>query len=231
MTMIKNIVTIKGKKDGLVFQLDDVCSLDELYAQLKEKVEHSHQQILSGPPVEITIELGNRYLNVEQEKELRDIIGLRPNLVVRTLESDVITKEQALLDKLASIMRVEIGTVRSGQELRSEGDLLLLGDINPGGCVYCAGSLFVMGALRGMAHAGCNGDEQAIIAASQLRPTQLRIADIISRPPDEWMDGNYEMEFAYLEEGQMSIDKLNQLHRLRSDYFRDKGALGNMGGI
>lgn len=222
MTVTKNIVTIKGTKDGLVFHLDDTCSLEELYTQLKEKIEQSHQQILSGPPIEIRIRLGNRYLTLEQEKQLREIIALRPNLVIKSMDSLVITKEQALIDKLASMIRVETGTVRSGQELRHQGDLLLLGDINPGGGVFCTGSIFVLGALRGLAHAGCDGDESAIIAASELRPTQLRIADVISRPPDEWMDGSFEMEFAYLEEGQMSIDKMNQIHRIRSDYWTNR---------
>lgn len=217
MTLTKNIVTIKGKKDGLIFTLDEACSLEDLYSHLKETMAES--QILLGPPVEITLDLGNRYVTNEQEQKLRDIIALKPNLIIKNIHSSVITKEQALLDKLASIIRVETRTIRSGQELRHQGDLLLLGDINPGGGVFCTGSIFVMGALRGLAHAGCDGDEQAIIAASELRPTQLRIADIISRPPDEWMDGNYEMEFAYLEEGQMSIYKLNQLHKIRSDYL------------
>jgi septum site-determining protein MinC len=219
MTITKNIVTIKGTKDGLVFIMDDTCSLEELITELKEKLEYSHQQILSGPLIPITLKLGFRYVNKEQEQLLRDIIGLKGNLVIKSFESSVITKEEALLDKLASTIRVETGTIRSGQELRHSGDLLLLGDINPGGGVYCTGSIFILGALRGLAHAGCEGNEEAIIAASELRPTQLRIAEVISRPPDEWMDGNNEMEFAYLEDGQMSIDKLNQVHKIRADFW------------
>ncbi|RXT14723.1 septum site-determining protein MinC [Ammoniphilus sp. CFH 90114] len=222
MTLTKNIVTIKGTKDGLVFLLDDTCSLQELFAQLKEKVESNHQQTLAGPPIEITIKLGNRYLTEEQTQELREIIKEKSNLRIRSIDSLLVTREQALKDKLSSMTRVETRTIRSGQELRHTGDLLLLGDINPGGGVYCTGSIFVMGALRGLAHAGCNGDETAIIAASLLRPTQLRIADVISRPPDEWMDGSNEMEFAYLEDGQMSIDKLNQLHKVRLDYWSNR---------
>lgn len=222
MTVTKNIVTIKGTKDGLLFLLDDTCSLQELYTQLKEKIEQSHQQILSGPPIQITIKLGYRHLTPEQEQELKGIIALKSNLVIKSIDSSVITKEQALLDKLASMIRVETRTIRSGQELRHRGDLLLLGDINPGGGVYCTGSIFVLGSLRGLAHAGYDGDERAIIAASQLRPTQLRIADVISRPPDEWMDGSNEMEFAFLEDGQMSIDKLNQLYKIRSDYWSNR---------
>jgi septum site-determining protein MinC len=218
MTKTKNIVTIKGTKDGLVFLMNDTCSLQELFEELKEKIEHSHQQILSGPLIQITIKLGNRYVTEEQEKELRNIIKLKSNLVVKNIDSSVITKEQALLDKLSSAIRVETGTIRSGQELRHTGDLLFLGDINPGGGVYSTGSIYVMGALRGLAHAGCEGNEQAIIAASELRPTQLRIAGIISRPPDEWMDASNEMEFAYIQDGQMSIDKINQVHKIRTDF-------------
>lgn len=222
MTMTKSLITIKGNRDGLVFWLDDSCSLDELYSHLRQKMEQSEQPFFSGPPVEITIQLGNRYMTPEQERELLDIFAIKPNFTIRSIESSVISKEQALLDKLASIIRLETRTIRSGQELRHDGDLLLVGDINPGGAVYCAGSIFVMGALRGLAHAGCDGDEQAIIAASLLRPTQLRIANAISRPPDERPDSTCEMEFAYLEEGRIKIDKINQLRKIRSEYLNGR---------
>ncbi|MNY62125.1 Septum site-determining protein MinC [compost metagenome] len=74
-----------------------------------------------------------------------------------------------------------------------------------------------MGSLRGMAHAGLDGDEKAIIAASHMRPTQLRIAGVISRSPDEWGIEEAFMEFAYVKEGKMEIDKLHQLHRIWPD--------------
>lgn len=74
-----------------------------------------------------------------------------------------------------------------------------------------------MGSLRGMAHAGIDGDDKAIIAASHMRPTQLRIAGIISRSPDEWGIEEAFMEFAYVKDGKMEIDKLHQLHRLWPD--------------
>jgi septum site-determining protein MinC len=90
-----------------------------------------------------------------------------------------------------------------------------MGDLNPGGSLLCTGDIYVLGALRGLAHAGVNGREDAVIAASLLRPTQLRIAEVISRPPDEWMTGDAAMEFAYLIESVMKIDKITQLHRLR----------------
>src|SRR5699024_10424628 len=81
--------------------------------------------------------------------------------------------------------------VRSGQVLRVEGDLLLIGDVNPGGKVVATGDIYIMGNLRGIAHAGINGNRKAIIAASYMKPTQLRIADYISRAPDYETDGVY----------------------------------------
>ena len=75
----------------------------------------------------------------------------------------------------------------------------------------------IFGSLRGSAHAGCEGKEECIIAALEMDPIQLRIANIISRPPDEWMDTITEMEFAYITEGRMAIEKINQLYKVRPD--------------
>ncbi|HBU12606.1 MAG TPA: hypothetical protein DEB31_07755, partial [Clostridiales bacterium] len=49
------------------------------------------------------------------------------------------------------------GTVRSGQRIESEGDIVIVGDVNPGAEVIAGGSIAVFGKLRGLAHAGCGG--------------------------------------------------------------------------
>ncbi|MBO8172546.1 MAG: septum site-determining protein MinC [Bacillaceae bacterium] len=218
MTTTRHKVTIKGTKDGLVFFMDDTCSFDELIQDLRNKVENSHQQILTGPLIRVTVNLGYRYLTDEQEQQIRGIIRKRGNLVIKEFVSEVISREQAYLEQLASQIRLEVGTVRSGQVLEHQGDLLLMGDVNPGGCIQSTGSIFVLGSLRGTARAGMDGNEDAIVAASQLLPTQLRIADVISRPTEEWLDQTTGMEFAYLKDGVMNIDKINRLHRIRPEW-------------
>jgi septum site-determining protein MinC len=115
------------------------------------------------------------------------------------------------------------GIVRSGQTLDFEGHLLLLGDVNPGGTIRCTGDVYVLGALRGTVHAGAEGDEEAIIAASLMKPTQLRIADVISRPPDEWTSAEPWMEYAFLRAGTMAIDKMTGLSRQRKEVMQFKG--------
>ena len=77
------------------------------------------------------------------------------------------------------------GTLRSGDHVQGDGDVLVLGDVNPGATVSAAGHVLVWGRLRGIAHAGRDGDHQARIVALQLRPLQLRIADQVARGPED----------------------------------------------
>ena len=77
------------------------------------------------------------------------------------------------------------GTVRSGDHIEAAGSLLVLGDVNPGARVSAGGHVLVWGRLRGVAHAGCRGDQGARIVAMGLQPLQLRIADAIARGPQE----------------------------------------------
>ena len=77
------------------------------------------------------------------------------------------------------------GTVRSGEYIESPGDLLILGDVNPGAKVSAEGNIFIWGRLLGIAHAGREGNYQATISALQLRPVQLRIAKKVARGPKE----------------------------------------------
>lgn len=74
--------------------------------------------------------------------------------------------------------------VRSGQKISYDGTLIVFGDVNAGAELVATGHILVLGALRGVAHAGCQGDKHAIIYANQLRSVQLRIADLIARAPD-----------------------------------------------
>ncbi|MBO8163826.1 MAG: septum site-determining protein MinC [Brevibacillus sp.] len=218
MTTTRSKVTIKGTKDGLVFIMDDTCSFDELLADLREKIEHSHQQILTGPLIRVTLKLGKRYCTPEQLEELTQIIRQKGNLVIHTIDTEVISKEEAYAELSKTNFLIEARTIRSGQVLEFDGDILILGDVNPGGTVKSTGSIYVMGSLRGVAHAGINGDTGKVIASSSLQPTQLRIAEVISRPGDEWVNAKGVAEFAYLEDGKMLVAKMSYLHRVRPDF-------------
>ncbi|EGL81603.1 septum site-determining protein minC [Caldalkalibacillus thermarum TA2.A1] len=214
MYATKSNVIIKGTKDGLVFYLNDSCAYEELLAELQDKLQ-DHPQFLDGPLMRVTIHLGHRYLSDEQRNELRDLIRAQGNLIVDKMESLVVLKEEMEQARTETGIQVVYKTVRSGQVVEAPGHLLVLGDVNPGGCVKAVGNIFVLGALRGMAHAGVHGNRGAIIAASVLCPTQLRIASVVGRPPDE--AENKGREFAHVNGDQIAIAKLQQLVHIRPE--------------
>ncbi|MCL6634989.1 MAG: septum site-determining protein MinC [Peptococcaceae bacterium] len=99
-------------------------------------------------------------------------------------------------------------TLRSGQSIRYDGNVVVLGDVNPGAEVAATGNVIVMGALRGMVHAGAAGDENAIVMSFRLQPTQLRIANHITRPPDnEELDVDHP-EIARIKDGVVTIEAI-----------------------
>ncbi|WP_221277355.1 septum site-determining protein MinC [Anoxybacteroides tepidamans] len=207
---------MKGTKDGLTLHLDDTCSYEDLIAELDEKLTINENEDSDGPLVSVHLKIGNRYLTPKQEEELRALIRAKKNLVVESIDSNVMTKEEALKWKQKTEIVSVAKIVRSGQVLHVHGDLLLIGDVNPGGTVIAGGNIFILGALRGIAHAGCYGNKEAVIAASIMKPTQLRISDVMNRAPDYKTEERNEMECAYIDDtGQIVVDRLQLLTHLR----------------
>ena len=75
-------------------------------------------------------------------------------------------------------------TLRSGQSIKSEGNIVIIGDVNPGSEVIAKGDITVWGILAGIAHAGSDGNRYAKIRALKMNAIQLRIADTFARRPD-----------------------------------------------
>jgi septum site-determining protein MinC len=92
-------------------------------------------------------------------------------------------------------------TLRSGFKLQHPGHVVVVGDVNPGAEIIAGGDVVVWGRLKGMVHAGAQGDENAIVCALDLSPTQLRIADQISIPPQR--RGKPHPEMARIQDGQV----------------------------
>jgi len=74
-------------------------------------------------------------------------------------------------------------TLRSGQTVRHTGHVVVVGDVNPGAEIIAGGDVVVWGRLRGTVHAGAGGNDDAVVCALVLAPTQLRIGGHIARSP------------------------------------------------
>jgi|SRR5690625_832108 len=207
------LITIKGTKAGLIFYIKDDSSFQDVYEELEDKLKTPPTyEINEKQRVSIIIKLGHRYLTEEQKNLLSEVIERNNRFFVERYESEVIDKEQAEEWLAKNEMKTITRIIRSGQVVEVVGDLLLIGDVNPGGQVKATGNIFIMGNLQGIAHAGVSGDENAVIAASYMNPTQLRIANYISRAPDYESEGVY-MECGYLDKQnkKIVIDRLQVL--------------------
>lgn len=105
-------------------------------------------------------------------------------------------------------------TVRSGIEIRHPGHVIVLGDVNPGGMVIADGDVLVWGTLRGLAQAGAMGNTRCVIMALRMEPTQIRIANLVARPP-ETPPSQYHPEIAYVTPNGIRIARATEFSRMR----------------
>ena len=96
------------------------------------------------------------------------------------------------------------GTVRSGDRISSNGNLCIIGDVNPGGIVSAKKNIYVWGKLLGIAFAGMGGNNNASITSLYLKPLQLRIADVIAIGPKD-KPKNYYPEIAVIDQRTINI--------------------------
>jgi septum site-determining protein MinC len=88
-------------------------------------------------------------------------------------------------------------TLRSGADIRHNGTVVVMGDLNPGSAIVANGDILVWGRLRGTVHAGAGGNARCLIMALQFAPTQIRIASFVARPPES-PPAQYQPEVAYV---------------------------------
>ena len=92
------------------------------------------------------------------------------------------TKEDKEIDEFTTKYIKQ--TLRSGQLINCDGNLVIIGDCHSGCEINAGGDITVWGTLNGIAHAGCNGNTKARVRALKLNPIQIRIAGLFSRKPD-----------------------------------------------
>ena len=210
------IVELKGFRDGLHLIIDSQANLEEIIPRIEKRMEKLGDS-LAGTGVTINLGGGSmdfqelsrleRLLQDTYRLEIKQLIG-KPDDIPRTQEDSPIAGAPALHKATPQsseyILPAEEEktlfirqTLRSGQVERFlEGNVVILGDVNPGAEVIAARDIIVLGTLRGIAHAGALGDITSVIIALSLVPTQLRIARFISRPPSNQRPQGDKVEFA-----------------------------------
>ena len=165
----------------------------------------------SAAPASRNAESRNAELTQTARSLDADFAGARADLAARRTRRAA--REGASLaavaDPTARIpTRYHRGTLRSGKALQFAGNIVIVGDVNPGAEVVASGDIVIMGALRGIAHAGAQGDATARVIALELRPTQLRVSTHIAADGDE--RGTREPEEAFVADGRIAIAPLGK---------------------
>ncbi|AUC61908.1 septum site-determining protein MinC [Cyanobacterium sp. HL-69] len=102
--------------------------------------------------------------------------------------------------------------LRSGVQISHHSTVIILGDVNPGATIIAGGDVYVWGTLKGIAHAGARGNRECLIMSLKMNPTQLRIADLVARAPDNTPDSVAEV--AYIGDGGIRIRDADTFRKL-----------------
>lgn len=182
LNMHNRLVTIKGNKEGLYIHIRE-GKYELIKEQLINKLNSAKEFFKGGKVV-------NFKGKVLSEKEISELESIIKNDF--GIDVDYKTDETRKVESISVFEGINEGktkflrtTLRSGQSIEYDGNLVILGDVNPGANVKANGNIIILGTLRGVAHAGFNGNRKAIITAFKLLSKQIRIADIISRAPDD----------------------------------------------
>ena len=195
-----NLIQIKGLRDGLLVTLGE-GGWSVLHSSLFSQID-SKTEFFKG--AKLALDVGSQELHVSEMTDLRDELSDREIILWAVLSNSPTTENTAQMLGLATRLSkvrpdtpVQVKpvssedsamwikrTVRSGVRLEYEGNLVVLGDVNPGAEVVAGGSVIVWGRLRGVVHAGAAGDTDAVVCALDLSPTQLRIAAEIATTPE-----------------------------------------------
>ncbi|SDI70246.1 septum site-determining protein MinC [Alteribacillus bidgolensis] len=226
----KNLVTIKGTKEGLTVILDDQCSFDDLTKELKEKISNDKQVFGDGPEVEVKVDAGYRYLLNHQKEKIKNLLEDAEPILVGEFHSEVISKEEARREREETGLTAVTRIIRSGQILRIRGDVLLLGDVNPGGIVEATGNVYILGTLKGIARAGVEGSKTSVVCASVMAPHQISISDAIFYAPNRYEKKQSgplfgEPVYAYIanEDLEISFEKTRLLNQFQSAAAANQG--------
>lgn len=175
-----NYVSINLKKDEIVIKLNDQAKQPEIVAELKKKLQELKKlykdaktpikvtgKILKNKEIDEIQNLIKSKIDVEIDFDSPKSLGLHS--IKKTFEQEIAVSET----------KFHRGSLRSGQKLETEGSIVIIGDVNSGAEVMASDNIIVLGALRGLAHAGAKGNKQAIIASGLFDAVQVRIANIV----------------------------------------------------
>ena len=225
---MNDCIILKGKKDRLVVLLDSNIDFSALKDKFSEKIKQAEAFI---GDTKIAIEFTNRKLTEIEENILIGVVTKETNIKVAFVFSEKsifsqLPEGHISLGKLPfnnikdvteeGTTKFHKGTLRSGHSLEFDGNVVVLGDVNPGAVIKSKGNVVVLGYLNGTVYAGENDGSDAFVGAFSLNPIQIKIGQVIAKNPStNVLDINkvkktLDFEVAYLKDGNICIEQFNK---------------------
>lgn len=220
--MEDEIVVFKGSVNGLTIIFKEEEPFESLLNHIEKKIISAGKFFKDTA---IDVKYRGKKLTEDEEKEVFNLLSSKSGAEIKSISEDQTSNNDQMKCKNSNssnklkisnyffkdleegMTKFHRGTVRSGQQVSFYGNVVIIGDVNPGGEVVARGNVIVMGSLRGIVHAGADGNKDAVVVALNLQPTQLRIADVITRSPDEKdMKNQIIPEIAYVKDETVYIE-------------------------
>ncbi|MGY0372637.1 septum site-determining protein MinC [Clostridium sp. JNZ J1-5] len=182
--MLNDEIIIKGNRDGLnvVIDINKFKDFDEMLEKLIKKLNIG-KRFYKGSTIKITTQL--KEFNEKQIIKLKDILFEEFLIKDCIFEDKEETKSKMFQGIYEGRTKFYRKTLRSGQIIKYPGNVVIIGDVNPGAEVYAGGNVVVLGNMQGNVYAGNTGNTKAIISAFRLQPKILQIANIMTRAPED----------------------------------------------
>jgi len=206
---MRQYVIFKGSRNGLQLVLDESADFSVILEKLKAKLESTVVFFTNGTTVEVPSK--GRVLTLDQQEELTKLLATYGLIFSETVQQhEVVEKASDEAEELQTLFVSK--TIRSGQEVVYNGSVVIIGDVNPGAEVIAGGDIIIRGTCRGVVHAGAYGNMEATITANRLLASQIRIASLIARAPDNLDQPEY-TEIASIKDGNVIIETVNMQQR------------------
>ena len=234
LTSIKSLVEVMESQLAFISTsstttLESATALDIKISEFTEQVE---APTFEDQAEEAPSEVSNALDNIFGDEATQTPIKAESKEIHPVLQHDEIIAEQMVeqeieeqKDEEISAKKVEAEslptlylrkTLRSGQSISSDGNIVVIGDVNPGAEIIAKGDITVWGILGGIAHAGSDGNNYSRIRALKLNPVQIRIGEVFARRPDTvnlpyiQKSSEYVPEEAFTYKGSIVIRKIHE---------------------
>lgn len=213
-------VKIKSFPNGITLELNKDVEFDEIISEIAAKFS-SGKNFFGN--VSVALSIKGREVTDQEEVRIIETITASSNVDVICIVGHDEETDKTFIKALQQVEKrfstggdcnLYNGTLKDNDVLQTEGNVVILGDVNPGCVVSVTGSIIVIGGLYGEAYAGRDGSEGVYVIALEMEPEKLKIGDFKYRSKDKkskWgIRPKIQPKIAYEKDGRVVVDNITK---------------------